>query len=161
MSQKMLTFNGSKILGADKPYDASCRVRTVENGLRTREQVLLWNGRPYMPTTFPKGIHKIVSVEWVPGERSLYWPVIIRTDAFNKVYYWTIKDGKYDRQTEAFCDDGYLIHHARYVDSAGVMRLSSTTHGCIAVADPQRMVDLGRWTEAQLKLGTELFLEVI
>lgn len=158
--QILLTFDGAKVTGADKDYPASCRVRTVDNGLRRRSEVIHWKGRPYMPDTFPLGIHRITAVEWVEYDRDLYWPVKIRTDALNKVWYWRLKNGQYDFAEDICIDGGYLIHHARHVDSEGVMRVSGTTHGCIAIADPEKMKELGRWVEARMQEGNDLFLEV-
>jgi len=79
---------------------------------------------PYMPRKFPKGIHEILSVEFVPktdGQKD-YWPVKIRTTATQDVEVWELDENKgYKKGTGRFVrDGGYLIHFS----------WSNTTLGC-------------------------------
>ncbi len=141
--------SGELILENGRSYICTCDVRNLENGRRTRGQVIrsIPDNLPYSPQKFPKGEWKITGIEYRKDkgfDRSTYGDVKIRTNAMQKVQVWeTDADGDYVRPSGRYVDDiGYLLHESP---------ASKTTLGCIRLPDGKGLEIAG-----YIKIGDEL-----
>lgn len=144
-----------------KRFSASCKVRNDINGKRKPNQVIYTvnkKPKPYYPRTFPSGIHKITSIEWVEKGTKRYeqfGPVIIKTDATRKIFTWDLdREGNYWKPTgNTQIDTAYYIHHThKYL----------TTLGCIRGGNTEtEMISIAQIIEPVLKHGDIVMLEVL
>lgn len=159
-----ITFNWEKLIVENGPtFLADCKVRNEINGERKPHQVVRTiepNGvrRPYMPRTIPSGIWQITGVQWIHDTGSEYYPVIIRTDAWRRVYIWALSErGKYDYRTRTeVIDEAYHIHFAWYNGGR-----SRTTHGCINMHTIDMAINFAEMVESEKEKGENVSLEVM
>ena len=156
-----ITFDWKNlIIEGGKKFPADCKVRNEINGLRSPDDLekTIEDGRRrwYMPRTFPSGVWLIKEVEWIDDKDSAFWPVIVRTYAFRRVYIWKqAKNGLWRRSNKIAVDTGYHVHYARYNG-----RRSSTTHGCINPMTPEIMIDFAKVVEKGM-MDKDAWLEVM
>lgn len=126
-----------------KRFSASCKVRNEINGKRKPNQVIYTvnkKPKPYYPRTFPSGIHKITSIEWVEKGTKRYkqfGPVIIKTDAIREIFTWDLdREGNYWKPTGNIqIDTAYYIHHThKYLTTLGCIRGGNTETEIISFA---------------------------
>jgi hypothetical protein len=163
----IIQFTGSKIQGLGHAVSATCLVRNELNGWRLPNEVLREkdgrisrDGTPYQPRPFPRGRWRIVEVVDMPVD-SLYWPVLIRTNAWQWLNYWHLNEnGCYDRPTgKRFRARGYAAHYAR-VKSGGELVRSNTTLGCINATMPDGIVRLGGEIRDLMDAGKRVYIDV-
>lgn len=168
MNDVTLRFTGHEIIGFDRWYPTTCVVRNELNGDRRPDQVLMEKGgrvvksggTPYQPRPFPAGRWQISEVVWMPLT-SIYWPVFIRTNAWQYLDYWEIDENEcYSRPTgKRFRGHGYGIHHAR-LDIGGELVPSSTTLGCMNVLDPEDAHSLGEHIVVAMGRHQHIYIDV-
>ena len=155
-------LSAGNLIIEDIKYPISCNVRSLANGNRKRDEVVLSipDGKPYDPRPFPKGKWKITAVEWLQmkdGKESfsstVYGWVKIRTDAYQPVDVWSLDlDGDYLEETDRqVTDTGYLIHYS----------MSRTTLGCIRAYSPNEIDIYAKYFEQVLSQEGPIPLEVI
>jgi hypothetical protein len=142
----------------DSIFPISNKIRTLRDGTRASHEVILSmpDNMPYDPQPFPKGLWNITGVEWQKEkgfDASTYGPVKIRTDAWQWVNAWKLdNDGDYLKESDQlFKDHGYLLHYSK----------SSTTLGCIRLANDEDAVLIARFIQRFLDLGEAVQLEVV
>ncbi len=160
-------FTGKEIQGFGGVIPVTCIVRNELNGWRKPDQVLREadgriskDGTPYQPRPFPPGRWQITEVTWKSVD-SLYWPVFIKTDAWQWLDYWSLDgDGHYDKPGRGrFRGYGYGIHHAR-VESGKRLVTSNTTLGCQNVLSSDDARWLGEEVHMAMKAGRMVYIDV-
>jgi hypothetical protein len=138
---------GETLFVKDKPYHATCNVRTLRDGTRRKDEVVrsIPTGSPYDPRPFPSGLWQVTGVEWLKDYDPLYGTVKIKTNAQQLVNVWELdENGCYLRETgNVVWDWAYWLHYSE----------SSTTLGCIrfdSVADAETVA---RIVEDYLRRG--------
>ncbi|MDR0455851.1 MAG: hypothetical protein LBH20_04100 [Treponema sp.] len=151
LTKRQLLVNGAV-------FSVSCRVRTVCDGTRGRDEVVrsIPDNLPYDPMPFPKGLWNITGVERQEDkgfDRSVYGPVKIRTDARQKVNVWELDaDGDYRKESERQINDaGYLLHYSA----------SGTTLGCIRLDSPADAETIAGVIQRLFEKGEAVQLEVV
>ena len=153
---------GTLVLGDAAQFSISCAVRTIRDGTRGSQEIVLSipKGLPYDPMPFPVGTWDITGVEWqrdssgkAQFDFAIYGPVKIRTNAWQWVRVWALdRDGDYLRERgDEVKDHGYLLHYSD----------SSTTLGCIRLASPKDAKFIGQLIEKKLAQGKKVELEVV
>lgn len=143
---------GSRVLDVEGiEIPVSCRVRTLENGLRGRKEIVrtMPGGVPYQPALFPVGKWIVKApMERVQPDRA---PWYIGTDAFQELDAWEIEDGSYTvKGGEKVRDSDYGLHHSVY----------PYTLGCLKI---ERFADiewLAGMVKAALEAGKLVYMEV-
>lgn len=153
LSKKKLTVDGNT-------FTVSCLVRTFagDNDWRKSNQVVYSTPlpdteepRPYDPRPFPKGTWRITGLEYT--DDPVYAPVKIKTNAFQYLPVWELKDGQYYEQTlEETRDSCYWLHFSKG---------SSTTLGCIRLNSEEDANTIACILAPYLDSGDIVFLEVI
>jgi len=138
-------------------FQVTCKVRSVGNGLRKRDEVVrsIPDNLPYDPMPFPKGLWNITGIEWQKDFRfdeKVYGPVKIRTDAWQWVNVWKLdKDGDYFEETgKRVKDFAYHLHYST----------SSTTLGCIRLPNAKEATTIGKIIEQLFAQKEPVQLEV-
>lgn len=167
----MMYFDGATLEAFGKNINCTCIVRNDENKRRKGPDDVLFErgghivghddgGRPYQPRRFPKGSWEITDVIW-PELNSVYWPVILKTEANQPLQYWKLDNqGRYKEPAgDTFNGYGYWIHHARYRHN-GELIDSSTTYGCLNVLSVEDMIWLGEKVHEARGFRQRVFVNV-
>jgi len=151
LSKGTLLINGAV-------FAISCKVRTLWDGTRRRDEVVrsIPDNRPYDPRPFPKGLWNVTGIEWQRDkgfDPRTYGPVKIRTDAWQEANIWVLDgDGDYELETgKKTRDEGYLLHYSA----------SATTLGCIRLSNPRDAEAIGATIERLLERGEAVQVEVV
>lgn len=154
-----IQFNGKEIAAFHRKIEATCLVRTRENGEREADQIVKTLGQttprglPYDPRPFPPGTWEITRVADM-GDDTEYAPVFIDTGATQILNAWELdEEGDYLRATkQRFIGRGYGIHHARWNPGGGLVP-SRTTLGCLNIIEPDNAAWLGRKVREAWEMG--------
>ena len=159
-----LTFTGQKIIGLDIeiPVTSVVRDRGPNEVLKEKNGRIskAADARAYKPRPFPLGHWQITKIAW-QDEDSIYWPVFIRTNAWQWLSYWTLnRKGEYKEQMDmSFKGYGYGLHHARFCVGDELVR-SNTTLGCQNIIVPSDADYLACTIDKILDSGEQVFIDV-
>jgi len=132
-------------------FKAWCRVRTMANGKRKKNQVeySIPDHEPYDPAEIPLGTWEVFCPE---ARQSEYLaPYFIPTSAAQELKIWEIKNGEYVKPTDHLTvDSGYGIHYST----------SDTTLGCIRIEKKADLLWLVNQVSAEIRAKKQVFLEV-
>jgi len=137
--------------GFGKSFKVSCKVRNELNNLRDKDNIFYttlapdddhplgqWPGVPSQPRIFPIGNWRITS--HYKTDRTYLHPIVMITDAHQKLEKWEVKNGLYVRGTGIFVEDYALrIHWSKESDF---------TQGCIRIDTEEEIILFARlWDE--------------
>ena len=145
--KEQLTYDGKTIWAWNK-------VRSLANKKRLLTEVVYsepLDGRPFPfdPKLFPLGTWEV----YQPVSRTDKYlaPFFIPTSARQNVTTYSLQDGIYYKENGIQLDGGYGIHFST----------SSTTLGCIRVAEEKDLLALADWISEQIKRGESVKITVM
>lgn len=153
---KMIVFKRAKeqLIYNNKTIWAWNKIRSLENKKRLLTEVVFsepvdGDPKPYDPKLFPIGTWSV----FLPTSKTDKYlsPFFIPTDAKQIVETYSVADGFYLKKNGTQMDSGYGIHFST----------SSTTLGCIRIANEKDLLDLVQFISECIKSGETVKLTVM